>query len=47
MRDKWLLLIWIIEDILLDTVTWLDTAGTPLRTKEQIAWASLSQDYVP
>lgn len=35
----------IIEDILLDTVRWLDSVGQPLWRENQITWARLSKDF--
>lgn len=35
----------IIEDILLDAVTWLDGIGQPLWTRESVTWARLSQAF--
>jgi GNAT superfamily N-acetyltransferase len=37
----------IIEDILLDTVRWLDAVGQPLWREDQITWARLSKDFLP
>lgn len=37
----------VIEDILLDTVAWLDNAGKPLWTKEQVTWERLSKNFKP
>ena len=36
----------IIEDILLDTVNWLDSIGQSLWLEEQIKWSRLSKDFV-
>ena len=36
----------IIEDILLDTVHWLDSIGQSLWREEQIKWTRLSKDFV-
>ena len=35
----------IIEDILLDTVCWLDSIGQSLWREEQVKWSHLSRDY--
>jgi GNAT superfamily N-acetyltransferase len=35
----------IIEDILMDTVRWLDSIGQPLWREDQITWARLSKDF--
>ena len=35
----------IIEDILLDTVHWLDSIGQSLWREEQIKWLRLSKDF--
>ena len=36
----------VIEDILMDTVRWLDSVGQPLWREEQVKWARLSKDFV-
>ena len=35
----------IIEDILADTVRWLDSVGQPLWREEQVKWSRLSRDF--
>jgi len=35
----------VIEDILLDTVSWLNSIGQPLWNEEQIKWSRLSKDF--
>ena len=35
----------IIEDILLDSVRWLDSVGQPLWREEQVKWMRLSKDF--
>ena len=35
----------IIEDILIDTVRWLDSVGQPLWREEQVKWTRLSKDF--
>jgi hypothetical protein len=35
----------VIEDILMDTVHWLDTVGKPLWREDQVIWSRLSKDY--
>jgi GNAT superfamily N-acetyltransferase len=35
----------VIEEILMDTVRWLDSIGQPLWREDQITWARLSKDF--
>ncbi len=37
----------VIEDILLDTVNWLESISKPLWTKDQVSWTRLSRNFTP